>query len=234
MAGPFFAPLRALAAYLMPGVPVHQPSHLEGNASLATEILPAPPSLLSVVQQSTQKRDLTLYSYLHPTDPGHSTIIGQGRGVQNMKGKISTVTGRARRASARNHNGAASTPGTSQGEAPVEVGGSSLSQPLLVASEAYVTVPDDETSLSCSPSPAAQPSLPGIGANRASLQDERHNRPWCTLSPCELARCIRLTVSPRSPSSPSLPCVSPASETRLVLATRVMAAYFTLILSGMP
>ncbi|KAJ7845612.1 hypothetical protein B0H14DRAFT_3683177 [Mycena olivaceomarginata] len=120
----------------MPGVPVHQPSHLEGNASLATEILPAPPSLLSVVQQSTQKRDLTLYSYLHPTDPGHSTIIGQGRSVQNMKGKISTITGRARCASARNHNGAASTPGTSQGEAPVEVGGSSLSQPLLVASEA--------------------------------------------------------------------------------------------------
>jgi hypothetical protein len=102
----------------------------------------------------------------------------------------STITGRARRASARNHNGAASTPGTSQGEAPVEVGGSSLSQPLLVASEAYVTVPDDESSLSCSPSPAAQPSLPGIGANHASLQDERHNRPWCTLSPCELARCV--------------------------------------------
>ncbi|KAJ7812100.1 hypothetical protein B0H14DRAFT_2606051 [Mycena olivaceomarginata] len=116
----------------MPGVPVHQPSHLEGDASLATEILPAPPSLLSVVQQSTKKHDLTVYSYLHPTDPGDSTIIGQEEGVQNMKGKISPVTGRARRASARNHNGAASAPGTSQGEAPVEVG----SQPLLVASEA--------------------------------------------------------------------------------------------------
>ncbi|KAJ7831949.1 hypothetical protein B0H14DRAFT_2592371 [Mycena olivaceomarginata] len=214
-----------MAAYLMPGVPGHQPSHLEGDASLATEILPAPPSLLSAVQQSTQKRDLTVYSYLHPTDPGSmysgivlSTIIGQEEGVQNMKGKRSTVTGRARRASARNHNGTASAPGTLQGEAPAEVGGSSLSQRLSVASEAYVMVLDDETSLSRSPSSAAQPSLPGIGcpcANRASLQDERHNRPWCTLSPCELARPVMVirhartmlaTTFPLATKLPRTPC----------------------------
>ncbi|KAJ7364239.1 hypothetical protein DFH08DRAFT_1016426 [Mycena albidolilacea] len=172
----------SMAAYLMPGVPIHQLSHLEGDASPAMEILPALPFLLSVVQQSMQKHDLTVYSYLHPTDPGsmysgivHSTIIGKEEGVQKMKGKISTVMGRAWCASACNHNSAESAPGTSQGEAPIEVGGSSFSQPLLVASEVYVMVPKDETSLSHSSSPAAQPSLPGIGANHTSLQDERHN-----------------------------------------------------------
>jgi hypothetical protein len=87
----------SMPAYLLPGVPVHQPSHLEGDASLATEILPGPPSLLSV-QQSTQKRDLKkpVYSYLHPTDPGstysgivHGTIIGQEEGARTpgLKGK---------------------------------------------------------------------------------------------------------------------------------------------------
>ncbi|KAF8185023.1 hypothetical protein K438DRAFT_1066922 [Mycena galopus ATCC 62051] len=155
----------SMPAYLLPGVPVHQPSHLEGDASLATEILPGPPSLLSVVQQSTQKRDLKkpVYSYLHPTDPGtsysgivHGTIIGQEEGVRSLKGKRSTVTGRAQRASARNHNGAASAPGTSQGEMPAELGGSSLSQPISVPSEPYIMVPDDETSLSRSNSAPTQ------------------------------------------------------------------------------
>ncbi|KAJ6606621.1 hypothetical protein DFH09DRAFT_14524 [Mycena vulgaris] len=142
----------SMPAYLLPGVPVHQPSHLEGDATLATEILPGPPSLLSV-QQSTQKRDLKkpVYSYLHPTDPGstysgivHGTIVGQEEGARNLKGKRSTVTGRAQRASARNHNGAAPAPDLSQGE----VGGSSISQPISVASEPYTMVPDDESSFS--------------------------------------------------------------------------------------
>jgi len=72
--------------YMLPGVPVHQPAHLEGDPALATEILPGPPSLVSA-QQSAQKRDpkkLTLpYSYLPPSDPGstysgimHGTLIG--------------------------------------------------------------------------------------------------------------------------------------------------------------
>ncbi|EAU88421.2 hypothetical protein CC1G_05187 [Coprinopsis cinerea okayama7 len=76
----------ALPPYMLPGVPVHQPAHLEGDPSLATEILPGPPSLVSA-QQSAQKRDpkkpSTLYSYLPTTDPGstysgvmHGTLIG--------------------------------------------------------------------------------------------------------------------------------------------------------------
>ncbi|KAJ7684777.1 hypothetical protein DFH06DRAFT_1463025 [Mycena polygramma] len=142
----------SVPAYLLPTVPIHQPSHLEGNASLATEILPGPPSLLSVQQQSTQKRDLKkpVYSYLHPTDPGstysgivHGTIIGQEEGARNLKGKRSAVTGRAQRASARNHNGAPPGPeASSQGEA----GTSSLSQPISVSSEPFIMVPDDESS----------------------------------------------------------------------------------------
>ncbi|KAJ7168064.1 hypothetical protein C8R43DRAFT_982969 [Mycena crocata] len=166
----------SMPAYLLPGVPVQQPSHLEGDASLATEILPGPPSLLSV-QQSTQKRDLRkpVYSYLHPTDPGstysgivHGTIIGQEEGARNLKGKRSAVTGRAQRASARNHNGAAPAPELSQGEA----GGSSLSQPISSASDPYTMVPDDETSPSRSNSapnlqegnvPAPEPKPRGKG-----------------------------------------------------------------------
>lgn len=77
----------SLPAYMLPGVPVHQPSHLDGDAKLATEILPGPPSLLSA-QQSAQRRDprkpSTAYSYLPPSDPGstysgimHGTLIGQ-------------------------------------------------------------------------------------------------------------------------------------------------------------
>ncbi|KAJ7470414.1 hypothetical protein FB451DRAFT_1253650 [Mycena latifolia] len=167
----------SMPAYLLPEpVPVYQPSHLEGDATLATEILPGPPSLLSV-QQSTQKRDLRkpVYSYLHPTDPGstysgivHGTIIGHEEGARNLKGKRSTVTGRAQRASARNHNGAAPAPDISQGE----VGGSSLSQPISVASEPYTMVLDDESSPSRSNStpnlqegsaPAPEPKPRGKG-----------------------------------------------------------------------
>jgi hypothetical protein len=83
----------------------------------------------------------------------------------------STVTGRAQRASARNHNGAASAPGTSQGEAPAEVGGSSLSQPLSVASEAYIMVPDDETSLSRSN------SAPHMQEGTAAAPEPKRGRP---------------------------------------------------------
>ncbi|KAF7338578.1 Histone deacetylase associated PHD protein-2 [Mycena venus] len=202
----------SMPAYLLPGVPVHQPSHLEGDASLATEILPGPPSLLSVVQHSTQKRDLKkpVYSYLHPTDPGstysgivHGTIIGQEEGVRNLKGKRrcvprpsassqraccffpfvlahrelrvysvnSAVTGRAQRASARNHNGAASAPETSQGEVPAEVGGSSLSQPISVPSEPYIMVPDDETS------PSRSNSAPNTQEGSAAAPEPKRGKP---------------------------------------------------------
>jgi len=77
----------SLPAYLLPGVVVHQPPHLEGDASLATEILPGPPTP-AALQQSALKRDprkpSMAYSYLPPSDPGstysgltHGTLIGQ-------------------------------------------------------------------------------------------------------------------------------------------------------------
>lgn len=77
----------AVPAYLLPGVAVYQPSHLEGDPALATEILPGPPPLVSI-QQSGQKRDpkkpAVVYSYLPACDPGtsysgivHGTLIGQ-------------------------------------------------------------------------------------------------------------------------------------------------------------
>lgn len=75
-----------MPAYLLPGVPVVQPPHLEGDATLATEILPGPPSA-ATVQHLALKRDpkkpSMAYSYLPPSDPGstysgimHGTLIG--------------------------------------------------------------------------------------------------------------------------------------------------------------
>ena len=75
-------------AFLLRGVPVLQPPHLEGlsDPSLSTEILPGPPSLLSV-QQAAQKRDpkkpSALVSYLPTSDPG-STFSGLMTGAHNI------------------------------------------------------------------------------------------------------------------------------------------------------
>ncbi|KAF8964066.1 hypothetical protein BDZ97DRAFT_1919298 [Flammula alnicola] len=105
----------SLPAYLLPGVPVHQPPHLEGDASLATEILPGPPSSASL-QQNALKRDprkpSMSYSYLPPSDPGstysgltHGTLIGQEfEGPRSKRSRVDkgTASGRAQRASARN------------------------------------------------------------------------------------------------------------------------------------
>jgi hypothetical protein len=77
----------SLPAYSLPGVTVYQPPHLEGDAELATEILPGPPSS-AAAQQTALKRDpkkpSIAYSYLPPSDPGstysgltHGTLIGQ-------------------------------------------------------------------------------------------------------------------------------------------------------------
>lgn len=73
----------SVPAYMLPGVPVAQPPHLEGDPSLATEILPGPPSLASV-QQVTNKRDPkkpgSYVSYLPTSDPG-STYGGLAVGT---------------------------------------------------------------------------------------------------------------------------------------------------------
>lgn len=71
---------------MLPGVSVVQPPHLEGDASLATEILPGPPPA-ATIQQMALKRDpkkpSMAYSYLPPSDPGstysgimHGTLVG--------------------------------------------------------------------------------------------------------------------------------------------------------------
>ena len=68
------ASVESLPAYLLPGVPVVQPPHLEGDPTLATEILPGPPSLSSVQQTGLPRKDhkktVSAPSYLPTSDPG--------------------------------------------------------------------------------------------------------------------------------------------------------------------
>ncbi|KAH0830430.1 hypothetical protein J3R83DRAFT_1825 [Lanmaoa asiatica] len=137
-------------AYLLQGVPVLQPPHLEGlsDPSLSTEILPGPPSLLSV-QQAAQKRDPkkppAFMSYLPTSDPG-STYSGLMAGALNIsevdgpRRKRVRVdkgipNGRAQRASARNLNN----------------GNSHLSVSLSASDPAAPDVP-----------PSRQPSMPPL------------------------------------------------------------------------
>lgn len=66
--------------FLQATVPILQPSHLEGDPTLATEILPGPPSLLSVqqsaVRKDTKKPSFAL-SYLPISDPGSTySVLG--------------------------------------------------------------------------------------------------------------------------------------------------------------
>ncbi|KAI0781240.1 hypothetical protein BD413DRAFT_24898 [Trametes elegans] len=68
------ASVESVPAYLRPGVLVSQPSHLEGDPSLATEILPGPPPLGSIHQAGVPRKDhkktAISYSYLPISDPG--------------------------------------------------------------------------------------------------------------------------------------------------------------------
>lgn len=68
------ASVESVPAYMLPGVPIAQPSHLEGDGSLATEILPGPPPLASVQQTGQPRKDhrktVTVISYLPTSDPG--------------------------------------------------------------------------------------------------------------------------------------------------------------------
>ncbi|KAG1801777.1 uncharacterized protein BJ212DRAFT_1398810 [Suillus subaureus] len=112
--------------YMLPGVPVVQPPHLEGlsDPSLSTEILPGPPSLLSV-QQAAHKRDPkkpgAFVSYLPASDPGTtysglmaSTALSasDAEGQRRKRARVDkgTANGRAQRASARNLNSNAIPP----------------------------------------------------------------------------------------------------------------------------
>ena len=68
------ASVEGVPAYLQPGASVSQPPHLEGDPSLATEILPGPPSLAALQQAVIPKKDhkkgSVTYSYLPASDPG--------------------------------------------------------------------------------------------------------------------------------------------------------------------
>ncbi|RDB21491.1 Uncharacterized protein C2F7.07c [Hypsizygus marmoreus] len=148
------ASIATVPPILLSGVPVHQPPHLEGDSSLATEILPGPPSLVSI-QQSTLKRDprkpSTAFSYLPPSDPGstysgimHGTLIGHDPDASRLK-RSKAATGRAQRASARNQNGAMSAVDPS---ADSEAHSTSTLNQISGDFEPYTMVIDDELSIS--------------------------------------------------------------------------------------
>lgn len=72
--------------YLLPGVPVVHPPHLEGDPTLATEILPGPPSLASIRQPNKRadpKKPVAPVSYLPLSDPG-TTYSGLAGGLAAM------------------------------------------------------------------------------------------------------------------------------------------------------
>ena len=71
----------SLPACLLAEATVIQPTHLEGDANLATEILPGPPSLTSIRQapkKGDPKRPNVPFSYLPLYDPGttYSGLVG--------------------------------------------------------------------------------------------------------------------------------------------------------------
>ncbi|KAJ7582494.1 hypothetical protein C8J56DRAFT_864487 [Mycena floridula] len=141
--------------YLLPGVPMCQPGHIEGDMQFATEILPGPPSAVAI-QQSIQKRDPRKppFSFLPASDPGstysgvtHGAVVNQEFDLARLGPKRPRVdkgpiVGRAQRASARQQNG---TSLNSEGD------GTTLSQPLDAA-----MVIDDE------PMPSRSNSTPLI------------------------------------------------------------------------
>ncbi|KAH9951481.1 hypothetical protein B0H21DRAFT_719147 [Amylocystis lapponica] len=116
------ASVESVPAYMLPGVPVVQPPHLEGDPTLATEVLPGPPPLVSVQQAGLPRRDhkksVTVLSYLPVSDPGTtysghmvtpmaSTTEIDGSRRKRARLDKGSATSRAQRASARNLGAAA-------------------------------------------------------------------------------------------------------------------------------
>ncbi|KAG5637860.1 hypothetical protein H0H81_002899 [Sphagnurus paluster] len=169
----------SMPVYMSSGVPVFQPPHLEGDPSLATEILPGPPSVVSA-QQSLLKRDprkpSTVFSYLPPSDPGstysgimHGTLIGHEQDATRSK-RSKTAIGRAQRASARNQNGAASSADTPM---ETELGAAPVLNPIPVDLETETMVVDDESSISRSNSSQNLQELPsGSAVGRPKRKDK--------------------------------------------------------------
>ncbi|KAI0747830.1 hypothetical protein C8Q80DRAFT_1168672 [Daedaleopsis nitida] len=113
------ASVESVPAFLQPGVSVSQPPHLEGDPSLATEILPGPPPLASLHQAGLPKKDpkkpSVTYSYLPASDPGttYTTHFAQGLvsaapsamdGSRRKRARLDkgVESSRSQRASARN------------------------------------------------------------------------------------------------------------------------------------
>ena len=71
---PSMTTVEGVPACLLAAPTVTQPSHLEGDPALATEILPGPPPLASIQQQGQPKKDhkkaSLAVSYLPTSDPG--------------------------------------------------------------------------------------------------------------------------------------------------------------------
>lgn len=91
--------------FLLGGVPIVHPAHLEGDATLATEILPGPPPLLSVQQPGARKdkKPTAPVSYLPVSDPG-TTYGGLGIGAAATTVVSADIDG-SRRKRARTNKG---------------------------------------------------------------------------------------------------------------------------------
>lgn len=86
-----------IASYLLPpSTPVVHPSHLEGDPLLATEILPGPPSLVSIQQRAgdaNAKKPAAAaaavgHSYLPASDPGTTYVSPFGAVVSGSTGLV--------------------------------------------------------------------------------------------------------------------------------------------------
>ncbi|KAH7927720.1 hypothetical protein BV22DRAFT_1006394 [Leucogyrophana mollusca] len=159
-------------AYMLPGAPVLQPPHLEGlsDPSLSTEILPGPPSLLSV-QQAGHKRDPrkpgAYVSYLPASDPGstYSGLMTASLGGSDVDGPRrkrarvdkGTAAGRAQRASARSMNSnAVPASDTITPEEPRRQSSRQPSVPAVPDSDPFPVLPDSDA-----PSISRANSVPG-------------------------------------------------------------------------
>ncbi|KAL4065433.1 hypothetical protein J3A83DRAFT_4266976 [Scleroderma citrinum] len=166
--------------FLLAGVPVLQPPHLEGlsDPTLSTEILPGPPALADIQNPVVHKRDpkkSVFVSYLPPSDPG-STYSGlvagpltgpEIDGPRRKRARIDkgTANGRAQRANARSLN--SSTLPASDPVIP-EAPSRRPSVPLILDSDLLLAQPDsDDPSMSLS----RANSLPGTEEGAVSFSN---------------------------------------------------------------
>ncbi|TCD63891.1 hypothetical protein EIP91_004800 [Steccherinum ochraceum] len=124
----------SVPAFLLAGVPVLQPPHLEGDPSLATEILPGPPPLLSLQQGTVQRKDKkssTSYSYLPLSDPGTTF----GAYMANPLATTSTEADGPRRKRARLDKGGSSSRAQRASARQLAAPDPSIAQEALVAAQ---------------------------------------------------------------------------------------------------